>query len=133
MTQNSQNQALAHNLEALAGAKVSRAQSSLDSFAIVFVDGRGLLMSACVDDGECSIDAKVVDASQIVPPSEAVCAVDWSWIYGQSVVPDGVKEGMTQTGAAVKITLTSVGTITVASGMWQGKPFLSFMPYKPTK
>jgi len=133
MTQNSQDEVLVHSLDALAGAKVSRAQSSLDSFAIVFADGRGLLMTACVDEGECGIDARVVHASQITPPSEAVCAVDWSWIYGQSVVPDGVKEGMTQTGAAVKITLTSVGTITVASGMWQGKPFLSFMPYKPTK
>jgi len=133
MTQNSQDKVLSHSLEALGGAKVSRAQSSLDSFAVIFADGRGLLMTACIDEGECGIDAQVVNASEIAPPNEAVCAVDWSWIYGQSVLDGGVKESMSATGAAVKIALTSVGTITVASGMWQGKPFLSFMPYKPTR
>ncbi len=116
--------------EALAGAKVERAQSSLDSFALIFADGRGLLINAVAEDGECGIDVKVLDGREIAAPNEAVCAVDWSWIYGQSVVPGGFKEGSSPQGPAVKLTLTGVGTITVAVGMWQGKPFLSFMPYK---
>jgi hypothetical protein len=128
MTQHSQ---LDASPEALAGAKVTRAQSSLDSFALIFEDGRGLLMNGVAEDGECRISVKVLDGREIAPPAEAVCAVDWSWIYGQTVVPGGVKQVSSIQGTAVKLTLTGVGTITVAAGIWQGKPFLSFMPYKP--
>jgi hypothetical protein len=114
----------------LDGARVKSAQSSLDTFAVIFDDGRGLLVNAVVDEGECGISAKIVPAEDITPPSEAVCSVDWSWIYGQSVAAGGLKQsfGMTPT---LKVNLTTIGTITVAVGVWQGKPFLSFMPYKP--
>jgi hypothetical protein len=131
MTQNSQVDT--SSPEALTGATVKRAQSSLDSFALIFEDGRGLLMNATSSDDECGISVKVLDGREIVPPDEAVCAVDWSWIYGQSLVQGGIKETSGIDGASVKLTLTGVGTITVAVAMWQGKPFLSFMPYKPTK
>ena len=125
MTQNSQLDI--SSTAALAGAKVKSAQSSLNSFGLIFEDGRGLLMNAVADENECLIDVKVLNASQITPPDEAVCAVDWSWIYGQSVLPGGIKEISAINGSAVKLTLTQVGTITVGGGMWQGKPFLSFM------
>jgi hypothetical protein len=131
MTQNSQLDT--STTAALAGAKIKSAQSSLDSFALIFEDGRGLLINAVTDEGESGISVKVLDSSEIAPPDEAVCAVDWAWIYGQAVVPDGVKESSGVNGASVKLTLTGVGTITVGSGIWQGKGFLSFMPYKPTK
>lgn len=130
MTQHTQ---LDASPEALAGAKVTRAQSSLDTFALIFEDGRGLLMNGVGGEGQCRISVKVLDGREIAPPSDAVCAVDWSWIYGQTIVPGGFKEVSTAQGAAVKLTLTGVGTITVAAGMWQGKPFLSFMPYKPSR
>jgi hypothetical protein len=131
MTQNSQMDK--STSAALAGAKVKSAQSSLDSFAIIFEDGRGLLINAVADQGECGISVKILDGREIAPPNEAVCAVDWGWICGQSLVEGGVKESSGINGAVVKLTLTGVGTITVAAGMWQGKPFLSFMPYKPSK
>ncbi|MBS1990949.1 MAG: hypothetical protein JSS83_10555 [Cyanobacteria bacterium SZAS LIN-3] len=140
MTENSQNSSTEvkpdagqYSVSALGGAVVKRAQSSLDSFALIFEDGRGLLMTARADENESLIDTEVVEGSAIAPPAEAVCAVDWSWIYGQTVMPGGVKESNGVNGAVVKIALTGVGVITVASGMWQGKPFLSFMPYKPTR
>src|ERR1700679_2107847 len=120
MTQNSQLDT--SSTAALAGAKIKSAQSSLDSFALIFEDGRGLLINAVTDEGESGISVKVLDSSEIAPPNEAVCAVDWAWIYGQAVVPqDGIKESSGVNGASVKLTLTGVGTITVASGMWQGK------------
>ena len=120
------------SLNSLEGATVKSAQSSLDTFALIFEDGRGLLVNAVVDEGECGISAKILQASEIAAPSEAVCSVDWSWIYGQTLTPGGLRQsfGMTPT---LKVNLTGVGTITVAVGVWQGKPFLSFMPYKPTK
>src|ERR1700722_18579193 len=105
MTQNSQMDTASTG--ALAGATVKSAQSSLDSFALIFDDGRGLLMNAAAedDDDQCGISVKLVDASQIAPPSEAVCAVDWSWIYGQSLVQDGVKQSSGVNGPSVKLTL----------------------------
>jgi len=131
MTQNSQLDT--SSTGALAGAKVKSAQSSLDSFALIFEDGRGLLINAVSDEDQCAIKVQILDARQIEPPSEAVCSVDWAWIYGQSLLPDGVKESSGINGPSVKVTLTGVGTITVAAGVWQAKPFLSFMPYKPSK
>ena len=132
MTQNSPDLKKSVNVTAniLDGARVKSAQSSLESFAVIFEDGRGLLVNATVDEDECGIEALVVEAASIATTPDAVCSVDWSWIYGQSVVTGGVKQSTSISGASVKITLTSVGTITIASGMWQGKPFLSFMPYK---
>ncbi|MBU6450660.1 MAG: hypothetical protein KGS72_02700 [Cyanobacteria bacterium REEB67] len=114
---------------ALEGARIKAAQSSLDSFVVFFEDGRGLMLKATADEEECGISAAVLDANQIEAAADAVCAVDWSWIYGQNVLPGGVRasRGMHPT---VRLTLSGVGTITIAVALWQGKPFLSFMPYK---
>ena len=114
---------------ALDGARVKAAQSSLDSFVVFFEDGRGLVLKATADEDECGINAAVIDAGQIESAADAVCAVDWSWIYGQTVLPGGVRasRGMHPT---VRLTLSGVGTITIAVALWQGKPVLSFMPYK---
>jgi hypothetical protein len=112
------------DLKAAVGTKVVRAASSLKSFAIELSDGKGLLLNAV--DG-AKIQAQIVSAEDLPSLSEAVCSVDWSWIYSSSL------EAVELSNAAVRFKLNPVGPLTVSSGMWQGSPFLSFMPYKAAK
>lgn len=113
------------SLSLLQGAKIVRAQSSLTCFGMVFADGRGLLLEALdEDEGELKLKYQVVDASQVPPLAEAVCSVNWTWIYGSELDELKVFE------SSIKFKLMPAGPLTVTTQSWQGRPFLSFMPYK---
>jgi hypothetical protein len=112
------------DLKTAVGTKIVRAQSSLRSFAAELNDGRGIILNAA--EGP-TISAEVVQASQLPSLSEAVCSVDWSWIATSSL------EDIQISTTAVRLTLQPAGPLTISAGIWQGSPFLSFMPYKPAK
>jgi len=52
------------------------------------------------------------------------CAVDWSWLAGQRIA--SVTSGLD----FLTITLESGLVFTTKALLWQGKPFLSFDPYR---
>lgn len=120
----------------LAGATLATAASSLHSFGLNFADGRGLLLTASVEEGdsqmniadELSIDSEIKPVSEMPKIAEAVCSVDWSWIYGAKLLSVSAVSG--PRGKTVVLKFDTVGPITVSVGAWEGKPFLSFMPYK---
>ena len=114
-------------LKSALGKKVESASSSLDSFAIAFQDGKGLLLSAVNREGRGGIDATLVDSSSLPKLAEAVCTVDWSWIEGATVVD---AESGTST---LRLILEPTGPLTIGCAFWDGKPFLSFQPYRPAK
>jgi hypothetical protein len=120
----------------LAGATLTSAASSLHSFGLNFADGRGLLLTAAVEAGdkkmniadELSIDSVIKPVSEMPKLAEAVCSVDWSWIYGAKLLSVSALSG--PRGKTIVLKFDTVGPITVSVGAWEGKPFLSFMPYK---
>jgi hypothetical protein len=108
----------------LSGAKIASANSSLSNLAIALEDGRGISLVAAIDDGELSIDASIVQAKDLPALSEAVCSVDWTWIKG-SVIKQA-----TASSKIFKLHLDPAGPLTVSVAVWQGSPFLSFMPFR---
>ncbi len=120
----------------LAGATLTSAASSLHRFGLNFADGRGLLLTAAVEAGdkklniadELSIDSVIKPVSEMPKLAEAVCSVDWSWIYGAKLLSVSALSG--PRGKTIVLKFDTVGPITVSVGAWEGKPFLSFMPYK---
>lgn len=120
----------------LAGATLATAASSLHSFGLNFTDGRGLLLTASVEEGdskmniadELSIDSAIKPVSDMPKLAEAVCSVDWSWICGAKLLSVSALNG--PRGKTIVLQFDTVGPITVSVGAWEGKPFLSFMPYK---
>jgi|JI6StandDraft_1071083.scaffolds.fasta_scaffold00026_45 hypothetical protein len=120
----------------LAGATLVSAASSLHSFGLNFADGRGLLLTAAVEEGdsemsiadELTIDSVIRPVSDMPKLAEAVCSVDWSWIYGAKLLVVSALSG--PRGKTIVLKFDTVGPITVSVGAWEGKPFLSFMPYK---
>lgn len=112
------------SLEGLLGQTLVSAQSSLQSFGLIFDNGLGLLLEGVVEEGELAVGWKILSEAEMPRLSEAVCSVDWSWIYGCRVLA-------LDAGESFRLTFDKVGKITVNVGAWQGKPFLSFMPYKP--
>ena len=70
----------------LSGATLASAASSLHSFGLNFADGRGLLLTAAVEEGdkalniadELTIDSEIKPDSDMPKLAEAVCSVDWS-------------------------------------------------------
>jgi hypothetical protein len=120
----------------LAGATLATAASSLHSFGLNFADGRGLLLTASVEEGdskmniadELSIDSAIKPVSDMPKLAEAVCSGDWSWIYGAKLLSVRALNG--PRGKTIVLQFDTVGPITVSVGAWEGKPFLSFMPYK---
>ena len=109
------------------GASISQADSSLRNFSIRLGDGRGIILEAVDDDGEPSIEASLVSAEELPDVKEAVCSVDWSWIYGSKV------SKLTLSSKMVRIYLEPVGPLTISVAVWQSSPFLSFQPFKPAK
>ncbi len=120
----------------LAGASLVSAASSLHSFGLNFADGRGLLLTAAVEEGdsamsiadELTIDSEIRPVIDMPKLAEAVCSVDWSWIYGAKLLAVSSLSG--PRGKTIVLKFDTVGPITVSVGAWEGKPFLSFMPYK---
>jgi hypothetical protein len=109
----------------IVGNKVVKAVSSLHQFAIEFSGDQCLILDAVNGDSGPAIAPQVGNAANFPQSGDAVCAVDWSWIYGGEL-----KSVDTRTDQ-IKLNLSPQGTITVSVAVWQGKPFLSFMPYKP--
>lgn len=108
----------------IVGRQVLRASSSLNLFALELSGDRALVLEAKMDGTDAVIEPSIVSAAEMPLSKEAVCAVDWSWIYGSTI--SQVAAGEEQ----VRITFVPQGPVTVSVAVWQGKPFLSFMPYK---
>jgi hypothetical protein len=113
-------------LKAIIGKKVENASSALTSFAVKFDDGTGVIFDA-VEPASPTVSAKTVGASELPDLEEAVCSVDWGWICG-STVQDA--QGL---GPAVRLILSNAGPLSIGSALWEGKPFLSFQPFRPAK
>lgn len=109
----------------IVGSKVIRAVSSLNQFAVEFSGDKCLILDAVNADSSPAISALVAGAARFPVTGDAVCAVDWSWISGGELKAVDAKTDQ------IKLNLSPQGTITVSVAVWQGKPFLSFMPYKP--
>ncbi len=116
-----------NELSKVSGLKVKRAASSLTSFAVELDDRKGLIFDAIIDGSATGVTVSVVAAEDLPKLHEAVCSVDWSWIENSTVAE------VTAGSPAAKFRLEPVGVITVGSGMWQGKPFLSFQPFRPAR
>lgn len=110
-------------LQQLIGKSIKSASSSLNSFTIEFNDGEGLAVSPTGTVLDPSVDVTLVSANQLPKSSEAVCSVDWSWIYGSTI------EKATNTDGRIQLKLNPAGPLNVWSAFWQGKPFLAFQPH----
>lgn len=115
------------SVQTLVNAVVEKASSSLKMFAIGFADGRGLILTAQQDEDEFSINAELVSNEDLPELEEAVCTVDWSWIENSSIESIDAKSNM------VRFKLNPAGPLVIGLGAWEGKPFLSFQPFKPAK
>ncbi len=111
-------------LSAIIGAKVLRASSSLHQFVIEFSGDYCLILDAAAGASGPAIEPSLADATKFPSSGDVVCAVDWSWISG------GELKDVKASSDQVKLTLSPQGPLTVSVAVWQGKPFLSFMPYK---
>ncbi len=109
-------------VKSLVGKKITKASSSLKNFSIEFEGENGLQLDAV--DGP-KISANVVANKDLPIQTEAVCSVDWSWIYTSELKQISVD------GAVVRFQLDKAGALTVTAGTWQGSSFLGFQPYKP--
>ncbi len=115
-------------LSEIIGKKVMRATSNLHQFAIEFSGDQCLILDAVAGASGPTIEPSLADATRFPSSGDVVCAVDWSWISG------GELKDIKASSDQVKLTLSPQGPLTVSVAVWQGKPFLSFMPYKaPTK
>ena len=108
----------------LEGKEVASAASSLTAFAVKFTDGTGLLLEATGTPESATIDTRFMAADELPTIGDAVCKVEWAWI-----VSSKVSSVQTVTGS-FKFHLAPAGTLTILAQVWQGKLFLSFMPYK---
>ncbi len=111
------------------GERLLRAQSSLGAFAVYFESGRALVLQGAMSEFGPDIEVELKPSTLVPEQSEAVCSVNWSWIYGRTV--KNLKKRTGGMGAAYGLDLGDGLVITISVGLWEGKPFLSFMPYKP--
>lgn len=109
------------------GRKVTNAVSSLENLSIEFEGGQGILITAQADGGKPAILIEHMPADKLPCQGDAVCSVNWSWIFQSTLSSATVKEG------AARLELSPCGPVTVSVQFWQGKPFLAFQPYKPAK
>ncbi|MDZ4836886.1 MAG: hypothetical protein SGJ27_24150 [Candidatus Melainabacteria bacterium] len=113
-------------LKNIIGKKVEQASSELTVFAIKFNDGTGVIFDA-VEPSSPTVAARIVEASELPNLAEAVCSVDWSWICGCAI------EEATPGSSFVRLKFSTAGPLTIGTGLWEGKPFLSFQPFRPSK
>ena len=112
----------------LVNSKVERASSSLKMFAVQLDGANSILLEAVDDEGDFRIDMKLVsDKSELPLLEEAVCTVDWSWIENSKIDEILCEESQ------VKLMLNPAGPLVIGLGAWEGKPFLSFRPFRPAK
>lgn len=110
-------------LSKLVGKSIKSASSNLNSFTIEFNDGNGLAVTPEGSIEEPQVNVSLVTAGNLPKSSEAVCSVDWSWIYGSKV------ESATTSNGRILLKLSPAGPLNVWSAFWQGKPFLAFQPH----
>ncbi len=60
-----------------------------------------------------------------VAADESGCTVDWSWLNGREV------ESVTSDLQHWRIRFKDGQTLKIQAGVYQGKPFLAFDPWKP--
>ncbi len=111
-----------NSTQELIGHKIESAKSSLDCFYLKLDGGLGLILKP--NKTTAIIEYSIVKADQLPTLSEAVCAVDWSWIYRSKI------ENLKTSPNQVMFKLNPAGPLKVNSGVWQNKPFLFFDPYK---
>jgi hypothetical protein len=117
------------SFENVLDAKVVAAFSSLNTFSCELSNGKGVVIEA-VDGGdpsEAGVNVQVVESAALPREMDAVCRVDWTWIYGSAI------KKLATTSGAVRFDLSEAGPLTISAQVWQGKPFLAFQPYKPAK
>ena len=113
-------------LKDIIGKTIDMASSSLTDFVVGFADGTGVNFQAIVENRAAFVHG-ILLSGDLPSCEDAVCSVDWSWIKGSTITE------ATATGGSVRLQLDRVGPLTIGTGFWEGKPFLSFMPYKPAK
>ena len=105
----------------LIGKRIVSATSSLKNFSVELDGDVGLRIDALAGP---IMAVEIVSSSDLPKQTEAVCSVDWSWIYKASI------KNVTVSSNVLKLELDPVGPVIVSAGTWQGSPFLSFQPYK---
>lgn len=110
-------------LKQLTGKSIKSATSSLNSFTIEFTDGEGLAIAPEGTPTDPQVNISLVPANELPNATEAVCSVDWSWIYGSKV------EQAISADGRIQLKLNPAGPLNIWSSFWQGKPFLAFQPH----
>lgn len=108
----------------LAGKEVKSAASNLTGFAVKFADGTGLLLEATGTPESAEIATRMMPADELPDIGDAICKVEWSWIVSSKI------ESIQSVKGSFKFNFAPAGPLTVQSQNWQGKLFLSFMPYQ---
>lgn len=111
------------SLNKLIGKSIKSANSSLNSFTIEFTDGEGAALSPEGSVVDPQVALSVVPANNLPKSTEAVCSVDWSWIYGSTI------ESAANIDGRIQLRLNPAGPLNIWSAFWQGKPFLAFQPH----
>lgn len=111
-------------LDEIVGLSVVRATSALNSFSCELENGHALLVEASGDAEKSYLRISTPSSRNLPEEKDAVCAVDWSWIYGSRIESINVSDG------SVNMKLNPAGPLSIALHLWQGKPFLAFQPYK---
>jgi len=112
------------DLASIQGLKIVSANSSLKNLSIRLENEIGLSLDAIADEDEIMVRLSVVKAEELASDSDAVCSVDWNWIYGSTVT------SVKASSSVVRLQLSEVGPLTISVNLWQGSPFLSFQPFR---
>jgi len=116
---------LKDSLQEAVGRRIEAAASSLTKFTVTLDSGVGLLIEAAGTGESPKAAAKIVEASALPKEKEAVCAVNWGWIYGSTIAKVEI------TPNQFKFQLDPAGPVTVSVQVWKGSPFLAFQPFRP--
>lgn len=114
-------------LSSLSGRTVKAAFSSLTNFSCELDNGHGLIVEAVESASGPAVSLSLVNAAELPKESDAVCRVDWGWIVGSTVAAASAN------ASALRLQLAPAGPLTISVNVWQGKPFLSFQPFRPAK
>lgn len=109
----------------LQNKEIKSASSSLKRFAVIFVDGTGLLLEALGDGSNPRVEASLLPSSELAAENEAVCRVDWSWIVGSKVISSENNKDY------FAFQLEPAGPLRISVQVWQDSPFLAFRPFRP--
>lgn len=109
---------------AVQGRSIKGASSSLTEFSCQTDGEFGLVVRATDSNGSPRLQIQTLPNEELPQDSDAVCRVDWSWIVNSRIAE------MTSSSSALRLQMTPAGPLAISVGTWQGKPFLSFQPYK---